>query len=125
MVAIGRWGKVLAVVGVIGAMRAVGKQLGLGLGWDNDTALRWLQNISDRLGFWAMPAYIGVHTLTLALCLPYAVFLEAGASLLFGFIPAVLCVFAAKVLGASLSFWIGRCFYFPVPPPSFNLFDCG
>jgi len=61
------------------------------------------------LGIWAIPVYVLVHTLTLALCLPSAVFFEAAASLLFGFFPAVLCVFAAKVLGASLSFWIGRC----------------
>ncbi|CAN1856534.1 hypothetical protein LINPERHAP1_LOCUS42107 [Linum perenne] len=55
-----------------------------------------------------MPLYVGVHSLTLALCLPFAVFFEAAASLLFGFFPALLCVFSAKVLGASLSFWIGR-----------------
>ncbi|KAI5595517.1 hypothetical protein POPTR_003G159901v4 [Populus trichocarpa] len=55
-----------------------------------------------------MPVYVGIHTITLAFCLPYAVFFEAGASLLFGFLPAVLCVFSAKLLGASLSFWIGR-----------------
>jgi membrane protein DedA with SNARE-associated domain len=57
-----------------------------------------------------MPVYVGIHTITLAFCLPYAVFFEAGASLLFGFLPAVLCVFSAKLLGASLSFWIGRYF---------------
>lgn len=66
------------------------------------------RGISEKLGFWAIPLYVLVHTLTLALCLPYAVFFEAGASLLFGFLPAILCVFSAKVLGASLSFWIGR-----------------
>ncbi|CAI9093321.1 OLC1v1028794C1 [Oldenlandia corymbosa var. corymbosa] len=105
----GTWGKLAAAAGVIIGLRAVGKQLGIvGLGWDNDAALQWFRDISDRLGIWAMPAYIGVHTLTLALCLPYAVFFEAGASMLFGFVPAVLCVFSAKILGASLSFWIGR-----------------
>lgn len=108
MGALGRWGTVAVVVAIMGGMRAVSKQMGIGLGWDNETAVRWFQNLSDRLGYWAIPAYVGVHTLTLALCLPYAVFFEAGASLLFGFVPAVLCVFLAKVLGASLSFWIGR-----------------
>ncbi|KAL3500935.1 hypothetical protein ACH5RR_035384 [Cinchona calisaya] len=109
MGAAGRWGIIAAVVGVIGVIgvvRAVSKQMGLG--WDNEAAMQWLRNISDILGYWAIPAYVGVHTLTLALCLPCAVFFEAGASLLFGFVPAVLCVFSAKVLGASLSFWIGR-----------------
>ncbi|KAL3649925.1 hypothetical protein CASFOL_006328 [Castilleja foliolosa] len=70
--------------------------------------MNWLREMCDRLGYWAIPAYVGVHTLTLALCLPYAVFFEAGASMFFGFLPALLCVFSAKILGASLSFWIGR-----------------
>ncbi|KAL6499094.1 hypothetical protein OROGR_028115 [Orobanche gracilis] len=75
---------------------------------DSAAAEEWFRKISDRLGYWAIPAYVGVHTLTLALCLPYAIFFEAGASLLFGFLPALFCVFSAKLLGASLSFWIGR-----------------
>ncbi|KAF3496817.1 hypothetical protein DY000_02055799 [Brassica cretica] len=33
----------------------------------------------------------------------------SGASILFGFLHALLCVFSAKVLAASFSFWIGRC----------------
>ncbi|KAG0464059.1 hypothetical protein HPP92_020128 [Vanilla planifolia] len=37
--------------------------------------------LSERLGFWAMPLYVLSHTITLALCLPSAVFFEAGASL--------------------------------------------
>ncbi|KAI5679469.1 hypothetical protein M9H77_10419 [Catharanthus roseus] len=108
MGAVARWGAIAVLIGVFGVMSPLSKQLGLGSGWNSDAALRWLKNISDQLGYWAIPAYVGVHTLTLALCLPYAVFFEAGASLLFGFFPAVFCVFSAKVLGASLSFWIGR-----------------
>ncbi|CAM8918711.1 unnamed protein product [Rhodiola kirilowii] len=77
-------------------------------GWDKAALIQFANEISNRLGLWAIPAYVAVHTLTLAFCLPYAVFFEAGASLLFGFFTAVLCVFAAKLLGASLSFWIGR-----------------
>ncbi|KAJ4828508.1 hypothetical protein Tsubulata_020337 [Turnera subulata] len=100
----GKWWKVAALVAVVAAGREVSKQLG----WDKDAALQVFGEWSDRLGVWAMPVYVGVHTITLALCLPYAVFFEAGASLLFGFFPAVLCVFSAKILGASLSFWIGR-----------------
>lgn len=77
-------------------------------GWDGEAALQTFRGLSEKLGFWAIPLYVLVHTVTLALCLPYAVFFEAGASLLFGFLPAILCVFSAKILGASLSFWIGR-----------------
>ncbi|KAK8939835.1 hypothetical protein KSP40_PGU010484 [Platanthera guangdongensis] len=77
-------------------------------GWDGEAAMQSFRELSERLGFWAIPLYVLAHTVTLALCLPYAVFFEAGASLLFGFLPAVLCVFSAKILGASLSFWIGR-----------------
>ncbi|GFZ20969.1 SNARE associated Golgi protein family [Actinidia rufa] len=98
----GRWAAVAAMVAIIGVLAR-----GLG-GWDKETAVEWLRKMSDRLGIWAIPAYVGLHTVTLALCLPYAVFFEAGASILFGFFPAVLCVFSAKLLGASLSFWIGR-----------------
>ncbi|KAJ8562828.1 hypothetical protein K7X08_031280 [Anisodus acutangulus] len=84
------------------------KGLSSQLGFEKEAAIEWLKQMSDRLGNWAIPVYVGLHTVTLALCLPYAVFFEAGASLLFGFFPAVLCVFCAKILGASLSFWIGR-----------------
>lgn len=105
-----RWGLVVVVVAVVG-MVMMRTRLGNQLGWDrsNHSALmQWLRDMTDRLGYWAIPAYVGVHTLTLALCLPYAVFFEAVASVLFGFLPALLCVFSAKILGASLSFWIGR-----------------
>ncbi|KAG6709029.1 hypothetical protein I3842_06G111900 [Carya illinoinensis] len=52
------------------------------------------------IGGVAVPAHIGVHALTLLLCLPYAVFFDAAASLIFGFFPAVPCVFSVK-----LAFW--------------------
>ncbi|KAI8020795.1 TVP38/TMEM64 family membrane protein slr0305 [Camellia lanceoleosa] len=104
---VGRWGKVGAVVVIVGVLKAVvSKQYGRG--WNKEAALQALKEMSDRLGMWAIPAYVGLHTLSLALCIPYAVFFEAGASFLFGFFPAVLCVFSAKLLGSSLSFWIGR-----------------
>ena len=104
---VGHWGiRVGVVVVLIGVLK---QYYGWGLGsWDREVVVQMLRDKSDRLGIWAMPAYVGLHTLTLALCLPYAVFFEAGASLLFGFFPAVLCVFSAKILGASLSFGIGR-----------------
>ncbi|XP_052204994.1 uncharacterized protein LOC127809880 [Diospyros lotus] len=93
-------------VAIIAVLKAASSKYGWG--WDKEAAVQMLRAMADQLGVWAIPAYVGLHTLTLALCLPYAVFFEAGASLLFGFFPALLCVFSAKVLGASLSFWIGR-----------------
>ncbi|KAK9117761.1 hypothetical protein Sjap_016708 [Stephania japonica] len=110
---IGRLGKLSSVaivaVGIIVAIIILrGAAVKQYYGFDKDSALQHLRNLSDRLGFWAIPLYVLSHTLTLALCLPYAVFFEAAASLLFGFFPAVLCVFSAKILGASLSFSIGR-----------------
>lgn len=100
----GRWWKVAAVVAAAAVLREVNKRHG----WDKDDAIKVFEDWSDRLGVWALPVYVAIHTLTLALCLPYAIFFEAGASLLFGFLTGVICVFAAKVLGASLSFGIGR-----------------
>ncbi|KAL9416984.1 hypothetical protein AB3S75_040054 [Citrus x aurantiifolia] len=102
----GKWLKIGMVVGVIAIIREVSKHYGFG--FDKDTGIKAIREWSDRLGVWAIPVFVGFHTLTIALCLPYAVFFEAAASLLFGFFPAVLCVFSAKLLGASLSFWIGR-----------------
>ncbi|KAK9277169.1 hypothetical protein L1049_006708 [Liquidambar formosana] len=100
----------MARLWAVGAVVAliIGLRLSSQYGWDKDAALDVFRQLSDRMGIWAIPAYVGIHTLTLALCLPCAVFFEAVASLLFGFFPAVLCVFSAKILGASLSFWIGR-----------------
>ncbi|KAL6190711.1 hypothetical protein ACLB2K_037105 [Fragaria x ananassa] len=99
-----KWWAIGVAVAILGTVREVSKQYG----WDKDVLIKVFSELSDRLGIWAIPLYVAIHTLTLALCLPYAVFFEAAASMLFGFFPAVLCVFAAKLLGASLSFWIGR-----------------
>ncbi|XP_057951199.1 uncharacterized protein LOC131145999 [Malania oleifera] len=106
-----RWsvGTIAAAAAAAGvAIVGIWMQYGGRWGWDKDAALHLFQELSEGLGCWAIPLYVGIHTVSLALCLPYAVFFEAGASLLFGFFPALLCVFAAKVLGASFSFWIGR-----------------
>lgn len=97
-----KWFLVAATVAIIAV---IARQ---GTGWSKEAALEALKGWSDRLGIWAIPTYVAVHTLTLALCLPHAVFFEAGASILFGFLPALLCVFSAKVLAASFSFWFGR-----------------
>ncbi|CAL0308253.1 unnamed protein product [Lupinus luteus] len=78
------------------------------INWDKDGAIEFLKHLSDELGIWAIPLYVSLHTFSIAFCLPSAVFLEAAASLLFGFFNAVLMVFSAKILGASLSFWVGR-----------------
>ena len=91
------------VVGVVVVLKIKGSS-----SFDKEVVVELFRNMSDRLGNWAIPVYVAIHTISLSLCLPYAVFFEAGASLLFGFFPALLCVFSAKVLGASLSFWIGR-----------------
>ena len=98
------WWKVAVVVGLVAVLRGYARTHG----WDKDAALNLLSEWKGRLGVWAIPLYVSIHTLSIALCLPSAVFLEAASSLLFGFLPAVLCVFSAKLLGASLSFWIGR-----------------
>lgn len=109
------WIRLGVAVGAVALLVGAGQRYGL----DAEAALRPFRQLEERLGMWAIPVYVAAHTLTLALCLPYAVFFEAGASLLFGFLPAVLCVFSAKVLGASLSFWIGR---FVIKPPLFHSF---
>lgn len=62
----------------------------------------------DRLGRWAMPVFVLVHSIALSLCFPWAIAFEAAASHLFGFVNGVTCVFCAKVTGAALAFWIGR-----------------
>ncbi|KAJ7949892.1 SNARE associated Golgi protein family [Quillaja saponaria] len=98
------WWTIGMAVVVVATLRELNKQYGL----DKDGVINLFKVWSDQLGLWAIPVYVGIHTLTLALCLPSAVFFEAGASLLFGFFPAVFCVFSAKVLAACLSFWIGR-----------------
>ncbi|KAI9157382.1 hypothetical protein LWI28_021664 [Acer negundo] len=101
----GKWWKIgLGVVITIAIVRELSKHYG----WDREASINLLRDYSNRLGFWAIPAFVGVHALSISLCLPYAVFLEAAASLIFGFFPAVVSVFSAKLLGASLSFWIGR-----------------
>ncbi|KAL8106480.1 uncharacterized protein LOC141678439 [Apium graveolens] len=73
-----------------------------------DYIIKFMSEMRDWMGIWAIPAYVALHTLTLALCLPYAVFFEAAASILFGFFTALLCVFSAKILAASFSFFLGR-----------------
>lgn len=98
-------GKWLVIAATVVIVALVVRQ---GTTWDKEAALEALKEWSNRLGIWAIPTYVAVHTVTLALCLPYAVFFEAGAPILFGFLPALLSVFSAKVLAASFSFWIGR-----------------
>ena len=100
----GKWWEIAAAVGVVAILREVSKKYG----WEKEAGVRVLGEWSEQLGIWAIPLYVLIHALTIALCLPYAIFFEAVAAILFGFLPAVLCVFAAKLLGASLSFWIGR-----------------
>lgn len=70
--------------------------------------------VAERLGPSAMPVFVFVHTLAIALCFPYAIVFEAAAAFLFGFLRGVLCVFSAKVMGAALAFWIGRSALLPL-----------
>ncbi|KAJ0045547.1 hypothetical protein Pint_05558 [Pistacia integerrima] len=51
--------------------------------WRNGAkyTIKFLGQWSDQLGVWVMPDFVGLLTLTIALCLPYAVFFEAAASL--------------------------------------------
>ncbi|OEL18405.1 hypothetical protein BAE44_0020576, partial [Dichanthelium oligosanthes] len=92
------------------AFAAVALAVGAGrrYGWDGASAVAAFREARGALGPWAAPAYVAAHALTLALCPPYAIFFEGAAALVFGFLPGVACVFSAKVLGASISFWIGR-----------------
>ena len=71
--------------------------------------------VCEGLGPWGLPLYVLFHALLISFCLPYALILEAGAAYLFGFLRGILCVFCAKVLAASLSFWIGRYSITPNP----------
>jgi uncharacterized membrane protein YdjX (TVP38/TMEM64 family) len=97
---------VVAIAALI--IRSYGGGEAIGIGFDKESFMKWMRDLSDKLGIWAIPLYITIHTISIALCLPSAIFLETAASLLFGFLPSVLCVFSAKILAASLSFTIGR-----------------
>eukprot|EP00252_Welwitschia_mirabilis_P023149 TRINITY_DN6477_c0_g1_i1.p1 TRINITY_DN6477_c0_g1~~TRINITY_DN6477_c0_g1_i1.p1 ORF type:complete len:266 (+),score=36.06 TRINITY_DN6477_c0_g1_i1:217-1014(+) len=103
----GKWKSLWIVMGVVIAYIAFQK-----MSQGKDDKQKMIEDVfrklTDRLGVWAMPSYVMLHTLTLAFCLPWAVIFEAGAAILFGFARGVFCVFAAKILGASLSFFIGR-----------------
>lgn len=98
----------LAVLSFVVVAAAVYVVFSYVYGGDKQAVLEGFQVLSKRLGKWSIPLYVSVHAILISLCLPYAIVLEAGAAYLFGFFEGVLCVLAAKVLGASLSFWIGR-----------------
>ncbi|CAO2141915.1 unnamed protein product [Urochloa humidicola] len=102
----GRKGWVRGAAAFAAVVLAVGA--GRRYGWDGASAVAAFREARGALGSWAVPAYVAAHALTLALCPPYAIFFEGAAALIFGFLSGVACVFSAKVLGASISFWIGR-----------------
>jgi hypothetical protein len=77
-------------------------------GGDKQAMMDGFHVLAERLGPSAMPVFVLVHTIAIALCFPYAIVFEAAASFLFGFLRGVLCVFSAKVMGAALAFWLGR-----------------
>ncbi|KAG0565550.1 hypothetical protein KC19_8G198800 [Ceratodon purpureus] len=80
-------------------------------GGDKQAMMDGFHVLAERLGASAMPVFIFVHTVAIALCFPYAIVFEAAASFLFGFLRGVLCVFSAKVMGAALAFWLGRALF--------------
>lgn len=86
-------------------------------GGDKQAMMDGFHGMAERLGPSAMPVFVVVHTIAIALCFPYAIVFEAAAAFLFGFLRGVLCVFSAKVMGAALAFWIGR----STPSPTFFL----
>jgi uncharacterized membrane protein YdjX (TVP38/TMEM64 family) len=98
------WARGVAAFAVAALAVTAGRQYG----WDGESAIAAFRQARGALGPWAALAFVAAHALTLALIPPYAIFFEGAAALIFGFLPGVACVFSAKVLGASLSFWIGR-----------------
>jgi uncharacterized membrane protein YdjX (TVP38/TMEM64 family) len=98
------WARGLAAFAAVVVAVSAGRKYG----WDGEAAVAAFRRGRSALGPWAAPVYVAAHALTLALCPPYAIFFEGAAALVFGFLPGVACVFSAKILGASLSFWIGR-----------------
>ncbi|KAH6555796.1 hypothetical protein KP509_1Z227400 [Ceratopteris richardii] len=96
---------VATLVGIAGVVYCV---FSTAYGGDKQALLEDLRDLSHWLGPWSLPVYVSFHALLISLCLPYALILEAGAAYLFGFFIGVVCVFSAKILSASLSFWIGR-----------------
>ncbi|KAM0874492.1 hypothetical protein ACQ4PT_037387 [Festuca glaucescens] len=101
------WARGLAAFAAVAVAVSAGRKYG----WDGEAAVAAFRRGRSALGPWAAPSYVVAHALTLALCPPYAIFFEGAAALVFGFLPGVACVFSAKILGASLSFWIGRAIF--------------
>lgn len=70
----------------------------------------WLTQVRDwlkTLGFWAMPAFLGIYIAATVVGLPAAIlFLVAGT--LFGFLKGFVVVSIADTLGASACFFLGR-----------------
>lgn len=66
-----------------------------------------LRGMVDRAGWWAPVGFVaGYAALTLAPVPKNA--LSVAAGLLFGFLPGLLLVYCAAMLGASAAFWLGR-----------------
>lgn len=66
-----------------------------------------LRTMVDRAGWWAPVVFaLGYAALTLAPVPKNALSIAAGV--LFGFLPGLLIVYCAAMLGASVAFWLGR-----------------
>lgn len=105
------------VVGLIAMTVGLYAVVSNAYGGDKQAMLDGFHVLAERLGPSAMPVFILVHTVAIALCFPYAIFFEAAASFLFGFVNGVICVFSAKVMGAALAFWLGRFAHHAHPHP--------
>lgn len=66
-----------------------------------------LRDLVDRAGWWGPMGFVaGYAALTLA-PLPKNI-LSIAAGILFGFVPGLLIVYCAAMIGASAAFWLGR-----------------
>lgn len=95
------WIKILAAVGILGAIIAafvffpVGELIQSAVGW------------VESLGVWAPIAFIAIYVLCAVLFIPGSV-LTAGAGTIFGVVWGAIYVSVASTLGATLAFLIGR-----------------
>nr|PNR34602.1 hypothetical protein PHYPA_024419 [Physcomitrium patens] len=101
----------LGLVGLLATTGGLYVAINNAYGGDKRAMMDKLHVLADGLGPSAMPVFICVHTIAIALCFPYAIIFEAAASFLFGFLRGILCVFCAKVMGAALAFWLGRALF--------------
>jgi uncharacterized membrane protein YdjX (TVP38/TMEM64 family) len=62
----------------------------------------------SRLGIYAYPIWIFLHALSIVVCFPGTFAFEGAAGVLFGVVKGSSAVLAAKMVGASIAFWLGK-----------------